>query len=187
MQGVVFQVLESCYVEAFGSDAWSEVSAAAAASDSYTYDAAYPDAELGRLLGAICVAQGLGQEAALRWFGERAIPHFRAFAPDLFDRFGTCWPFLRSLNDIIHPEVRELYPGVNVPDFEYPESADGDRIIVYRSARRMCALAEGLMLGAAVHYGETLTIAQSRCMLRGDDHCRFHLRFEVSPSGSVQA
>jgi len=177
MQGIVFQVLESCYVDAFGPDAWFEVSAAAGASDSYTYDASYPDAELGRLVGAICAAQGLSVPDALRWFGERAIPHFRALTPDLFEAHQACWPFLRSLNDIIHPQVRDLYPGVNVPDFEYPPAAGDTRIIVYRSARRMCALAEGLMLGAAAHYRESLAISQSHCMHRGDDHCRFELSF----------
>lgn len=178
MQGLVFQVLEATYVDAFGPEAWLEVAAVAGASDFYSYSASYPDAELGRLVLAIGAAQGLDPAQTLRWFGERAIPHFYLLAPDLFDAHRKCWPFLRSLNDIIHPQVRNLYPGVSVPDFEYPAPCDDAYLIVYRSARRMCALAEGLMLGAASHFGERLAIAQSRCMHRGEDHCRFELRFE---------
>ncbi len=177
MQGIVFQVLEACYVDAFGPEAWFDVAAVADASDTYSYAVSYPDAELGRLVAAIAAAQGMNAAQALRWFGEHAIPHFRALAPELFQHYRACWPFLRSLNDIIHPQVRQLYPGVSVPDFEYPDAEGDAQIIVYRSARRMCALAEGLMLGAATHFGETLLIAQSRCMHLGDDHCRFELRF----------
>ena len=177
MQGIVFQVLEACYVEAFGPDAWRQVAAAADASERYTYAATYPDAELGRLVTAIASAQGISPAQALRWFGEHAIPHFHVLTPDLFDRHRACWPFLRSLNDIIHPQVRLRYPGVDVPDFEYPDTSGAAQVIVYRSARRMCALAEGLMLGAAAHFGEELAICQSHCMHQGDDHCRFELRF----------
>ncbi len=177
MQGLVFQVLETCYVDAFGSDAWFEVVAAADAQPSYSYSASYSDAELGRLVTAIAAAQDLSPQEALRWFGQHAIPHFRAYAPELFERHENCWGFLRSLNDIIHPEVRNLYPGVDVPDFEYPVPDGDERPIVYRSPRRLCGLAEGLMLGSAAHFGETLAVSQSRCMHRGDDHCRFELSF----------
>ena len=179
MQGLVFQVLETCYVDAFGSESWFEVVAAADAQATYSYAVSYPDAELGRLVVAIAAAHDLSPEQALRWFGQHAIPHFRAYAPQLFERYRACWPFLRSLNDIIHPEVRNLYPGADVPDFEYPLPPGAEHVIVYRSPRRLCALAEGLMLGAAAHFGETLVVTQSRCMHQGDDHCRFELSFSA--------
>jgi len=177
MQGIVFRVLEACYVDAFGRDAWREVAAAAGACGPYTHSSTHPDAEFARLVTAMASAQRLGNQQALRWLGEQAIPHFHALAPDLFDRHRACWPFLRSLNDIIHPQVRARYPGVNVPDFEYPDATGDAQVIDYRSTRRMCALAEGLMLGAAAHFGESLAITQSHCMLEGDDRCRFELRF----------
>jgi predicted hydrocarbon binding protein len=41
----------------------------------------------------------------------------------------------------------------------------------YQSTRRLCALAEGFILGAADHYGETVAIEQPRCMHRGDERC----------------
>lgn len=175
MQGIVFQVLEACYVDTFGPEAWEGVVTAAGAQHNYSYSDSYADAELGRLVGAIQNAQGMTTTQALRWFGEQAIPHFHALAAELFDRYNACWPFLRSLNDIIHPEVRHLYPGVDVPDFEYPDADSDGKVIVYRSARRMCALAEGLLQGTAAHFGESIAIAQSRCMHRGDDHCRFQV------------
>ncbi|MEO6065341.1 MAG: heme NO-binding domain-containing protein, partial [Lysobacterales bacterium] len=180
MQGIVFQVLEACYVDAFGPDEWLEVVDAAGTPDNFTYSADYADADLGKLVASIAEAQDLTPVQVLRWFGEHAIPHFHDFAPDLFDCYRACWPFLRSLNDIIHPQVRQRYPGADVPDFEYPDATGDAQIITYRSPRRMCAFAEGLMLGAAAHFGEQLAIVQSRCMHQGDDHCRFELRFATA-------
>ena len=47
----------------------------------------------------------------------------------------------------------------------------------YRSPRKLCSFAEGLLLGAADHYGEQLTIEQPRCMKRGDDQCVLEIAF----------
>ena len=57
-----------------------------------------------------------------------------------------------------------------MPDFEYPAKDSDARVIVYRSPRRRCALAEGRMPGVAQHFNEELSITQSRCMHRGDYH-----------------
>jgi hypothetical protein len=47
----------------------------------------------------------------------------------------------------------------------------------YRSARKLCALAEGFVTAAAAHYGETVRIAHPSCMHRGDAECRLELSF----------
>ena len=50
----------------------------------------------------------------------------------------------------------------------------------YRSPRKMCSFAEGLLLGAADHFGERLTIEQPACMKRGDDQCVLEIAFSNS-------
>jgi predicted hydrocarbon binding protein len=74
------------------------------------------------------------------------------------------------------PEVRKLYPGADVPEFDF-ELRDEVLMMGYRSSRRLCSFAEGLLLGAADHYGEQLTFAQPSCMKRGDDECVLELAF----------
>ena len=76
-----------------------------------------------------------------------------------------------TLNAIIHPEVRKLYPGADVPEFSFDASTEDLLVMGYRSRRRLCGFAEGLLEGAGDHYGESVRIAQPRCMLRGDDSC----------------
>jgi predicted hydrocarbon binding protein len=48
----------------------------------------------------------------------------------------------------------------------------------YQSARRLCALAHGFIVGAAKHYREKVAPQQVECMHRGNPRCLFHLRFE---------
>ncbi|MEJ7714696.1 MAG: hypothetical protein WKF40_02900 [Thermoleophilaceae bacterium] len=64
-----------------------------------------------------------------------------------------------TLNDIIHPEVRKLYPGGDAG--VRLRAAPGPRGSAAHglpgSQRRMCSFAEGLIEGAAEHYGEAAT------------------------------
>ena len=46
-------------------------------------------------------------------------------------------------------------------------------LVAYTSERRLCAMLEGLVLGTAEHYGETLVVEEIQCMHRGDAGCVF--------------
>ena len=91
--------------------------------------------------------------------------------PDYFSAHHNTVPFLRSLNSVIHPEVRKLYSGAYCPHFDFTSHQDGSLLIGYRSPRRLCGLAHGFILGAGDHYGETLTVRHLECMRAGDDRC----------------
>jgi hypothetical protein len=95
--------------------------------------------------------------------------------PTFFDAHESTRPFLLSLNSIIHPEVRKLYPGANVPIFDFADAPDGNLLMGYSSARKLCALAHGFVEGAAEHYSETLTFQHLRCMHDGDPKCLFRI------------
>jgi hypothetical protein len=107
------------------------------------------------------------------------MPLLAARYPDFFVKYHNTRSFLLTLNDIIHPEVRKLYPGAVTPEFEFDtRTGASDQLgMSYRSPRKLCALAEGFVVGAADHYGEDVAIDHQRCMHRGDDHCLLQLRF----------
>lgn len=62
-------------------------------------------------------------------------------------------------------------PGAATPVFVFDTSSQSTLVMEYRSARRLCAFAEGLLHGAADHYGERLAIERPQCVKRGDDRC----------------
>lgn len=177
MKGIVFNLLEELVRRDFGDAAWDALLAEAHLDGAYTSLGSYPDAELFRLVEASAGRFGMAPGAVVRWFGREAIPLFHRHYPELFTRHADTRAFVLALNDIIHPEVRKLYPGADVPDFAFDTRAPGVLRMTYRSPRRMCTFAEGLIEGAAAHYGETADIRQTACMHRGDPACRFELRF----------
>lgn len=177
MKGIVFNLLEELVRRDFGEDAWDDLLDDAGLDGAYTSLGSYADDELFALVGAASEATGRSPEDLIRWFGRESMPAYVGAHPDFFAGHASTRPFLLTINDLIHPEVRKLYPGAGVPDFEYDTSSDEVLVMYYRSRRRLCAFAEGLIEGAAQHYGQTVSIAQPQCMHHGDDHCVLEIVF----------
>ena len=175
MKGIVFNLLEQVVVQEHGEDAWEGLLDAAGLDGSYTSLGSYPDEELVRLVGAASTALDLPPDDVVRWFGRHALLLLSQRYPQLFTPHANARSFLLTLNDIIHPEVRKLYPGADVPEFDYDTSDDAVLRMGYRSRRRLCALGEGLIQGAADYYQEDLTLRQSECVHRGDDRCVYEV------------
>lgn len=176
VKGVIFNLLEDVVVAEHGADAWDDILDDAGLDGAYTAVGSYPDEQFGRLLETMSASQGTSPGELLRWFGVQALPRLVARYPIFFEGHESTKPFLLTLNDVIHFEVRKLYPDADVPEFEFVSGANGDRadvplVIRYRSERRLCMLAEGFIEGAAAHFGEGVSIRQSACMHRGDDWC----------------
>lgn len=171
MKGVVFNLLEEVVDESYGPDVWEDLLDAAGLEGAYTSLGSYDDAEMIGLVTAAASQLSLTPEAVLRWFGQRAIARMFERWPGYFDAHQRTVPFLRSLNSVIHPEVRKLYPGADCPFFDFSSPPDGSLLLGYQSPRKLCALAHGFILGAGDHYGETLTVRHLECMHDGAQRC----------------
>jgi len=182
LKGIVFNLLEQLVTREYGEDTWDSLLESARVDGIYTSLGSYEDADLSQLVDAASAALDTPPDDIVRWFGRNALPMFAESYPHLFAAHTSARTFVLTLNDIIHPEVRKLYPGADVPEFEFESAADGRLLMGYRSARKMCSFAEGLLDGAAEHYGESLTIEQPKCMKRGDERCLIELEFAPAPA-----
>ena len=176
MKGVVFNLLEQLLVRDFGEDTWDALLDASGLDGVYTSLGSYPDEDLVKLVSAATDALAMSADEVVVWLGRNALPLFAGRYPQLFEPHDSTRSFVLTLNDIIHPEVRKLYPGADVPEFDF-DSRDEVLKMGYRSPRKLCSFAEGLLRGAADHYGERLTIEQPFCMKRGDDQCVLEIAF----------
>ena len=176
MKGIVFNLLEQLVVRDFGDNTWDALLDASSLDGVYTSLGSYPDEDLFKLVGAAAQVLGMPADGVVSWFGRNALPLFADRYPQLFAPHTSTRSFVLTLNDIIHPEVRKLYPGADVPEFSF-DSREELLVMGYRSPRKLCSFAEGLLLGAADHYGERVTIEQPLCMKRGDDHCVLEIGF----------
>ncbi|CAN7360596.1 heme NO-binding domain-containing protein [Massilia sp. LjRoot122] len=178
MKGIVFNLLEEAVSSDFGEATWDRLLDDAGLDGAYTSLGSYDDAEVVRLVEVASRALQIPPQDVLRWFGRRAMPLLVKRYPQFFGGHTTGRSFLLTLNSLIHPEVRKLYPGATPPVFDFDTSDSETLVIGYNSARRLCALAEGFMQGAAEHYREQAQVRQSQCMHDGADKCVFHVQFK---------
>lgn len=180
MKGVVFNLLEEVVVRDFGEDVWDDLLDAAGMDGAYTSLGSYPDADIEALVAAAGAKLSLSRGEVLRWFGRKAMPSLAKAYPAFFEPHRSARPFILGVNNIIHAEVRKLYTGADCPHFNFRDGPDGALQMDYRSARRMCALAQGFIEGAADYYGEEIDFHHDRCTEHGDPHCSFSIAWRVA-------
>jgi hypothetical protein len=178
MKGIVFNLLEDVVVRTHGADTWDQLLDGAGVEGSYTSLGSYDDSDLMKLVMTASAALKTPPQDVVRWFGREALPLLAQKYAAFFTPHQGTRSFLLTLNRIIHPEVRKLYPGADTPEFVFDASSPDVLVMEYQSARRLCAFAEGLIQGAAKHFGEDVTIHHARCMHSGAASCRLELAFK---------
>jgi hypothetical protein len=176
MKGVIFNLLEQIVTDELGAETWDALLEKSKLDGAYTSLGSYPDNDLFKIVAAAAEALGKPPQEIVRWTGIKALPLLAQRYPNFFNPHKTTRTFVLTLNDIIHPEVRKLYPGADVPEFGFDTRDPHVLRMSYQSARKMCAFAEGLITGSAIHFGETTNIHQTKCMHRGDSECLFEIR-----------
>ena len=179
MKGVVFNLLEELVRKEFGASEWHQVREEADVDASFDSLTTYPDAVLRKLIAAVGKRAQKTPGEALQWFGRYSMPLLASRYAPLFNSQSSTRSFILTLNDIIHPEVLRLYPGADVPVFDFDTSVPDALTVGYQSPRKLCLLTHGFIEGAADHYGETVDVEQSTCMHRGDAKCTFQIRFAL--------
>ena len=171
MKGIIFNLVEDSVVDAHGLEAWDQILEKAGLDGAYTTLGNYPDADFVALVSAGSSLFGIEPPDLTREIGRDALGRLAKRFPRFFTPHDSVRPFLLTLNDVIHPEVLKLHLDSTPPAFWFDE-LDRDHLVVhYRSQRRLCALAEGLIEGAAAYYGQEASVVQTQCMLDGADHC----------------
>jgi len=183
MKGIVFNLLEEVVSGNYGESAWDKLLDDAGLDGVYTSLGNYPDESMQALVMAASATLNVPPFEVLRWFGRKAMPLLADRFPGFFSAQPSTRPFLLSVNSIIHPEVRKLYPLADCPTFEFQDAPDGALLMGYNSPRRLCALAQGFTEGAADHYGETVNFEHLQCMHRGDASCLCHIAFSPGEKG----
>lgn len=177
MKGIVFNLLAETVVDEHGEDVWDSLLAAAGLDGAYTSLGSYPDADMVRLVKVAAATLRCSSTDVLRWFGRAAMPLLAIRYGVFFEGHRSSRDFVRSVNDIIHPEVRKLYAGAGCPQFVFADEPDGRLLIGYSSPRQLCHLAHGFVEGAADQFNEAVELEHVACMLEGNPTCRMAVRW----------
>jgi predicted hydrocarbon binding protein len=171
MHGLIFAELKKYVGSKFDAKTWEVLlEKSGLKGNMYVAASVYPDRDILSLVNTACELTGLGVSAILEDFGG-------FIAPDLISQYSflvkpewTFLDFLCNTEETIH-KVMRFHQGVTPPRLVVTRVGEDKVIIVYDSARKMCALLRGIVKGAARHYREEVNIMESSCMLQGDSAC----------------
>lgn len=177
MKGIVFTTFNEMVEEKVGIDVWERILETVSPESEGIYTAVedFPDEELLAMVGELSEITGTPVIELVRSFGlflfhTLALKHsvFVEDKPDFIE-------FLKSIEDVIHKEVMKLYPNPNLPSLEWEQHSENSLTLYYKSPRKLCHLAEGLIKGAAEQYGVDYSMQHDVCMHDDNDHCRFDI------------
>jgi hypothetical protein len=140
----------------------------------YRLNEPYADSEAQRLSAA--AFQRISMEDIAKAFFEDTLVRF----PTWFEMCKTSRQFLE-----MQPEIHNTFAhGLQRPkDREAVmekfrlEKLDDELIVHYRSPNRLCDMYKAIARHVFKHYGDNATIAEPRCMKRGDGECELRIRW----------
>lgn len=179
MLGFFFIELKQYITSKKNDAAWNAVlDKAGLSGKTYLNGLDYPDKEMVKLVVSEASMAGTPVGHVLREFG-------RFLGGDLFTAYrpliDTSWKtldFLEHVEETIHKVVRARNRKAEPPRLVVNRITEREVMIDYRSKRKFCQLAQGIVLGVADHYGEKIELVEESCMHRGDPSCKIWVALE---------
>jgi hypothetical protein len=177
MHGIIFAELQKYVTARLGAGAWDELLKQAGLGGTLFLPVQeYPDGHALALVATACRITGKEPGAILEDFGEFIVPDLVKTYGSLIKPEWKTLDLIENTEDTIHRVVRARNPGARPPSLKVERPRPNEVIITYSSARRMCALAKGIVKGIAKAYKERVTMLEPSCMLLGAPACRITVK-----------
>ena len=173
MKGVIFTHLQEMIESQQGFQVWDGIleNCALASEGVFVTTELYPDEELFAIVAEWSAVTGIEVNDLLGSFGEYLFLNLhQSMSPEIFAPL-TLWDLLKGLDSIIHMEVKKLDKKAQTPTLTVMRSSEQEMVLEYRSTKKLCRLAMGMLKGAAHMFKEDVTLAMPICMHDGHDHC----------------
>jgi hypothetical protein len=159
MKGIVFTEFLEMVENTWSMDMVDALIERAGVVGAYTAVGTYPHGEMRALIHALAEETGTPVSDLVRTFGKHLFVHFTQAYPRFFRGVTGSLEFLAGIEDIIHAEVRKLYPDASLPTFDIKR--DPDRLVMtYFSNHPFADLAHGLIEGCADHFGDQAQVVR---------------------------
>jgi len=160
MKGIVFTEFLEMVEDRFSANMVDDIIDAAnlPSGGAYTAVGTYSHEEIVALVVALSQNSGVAVQSLLQAFGQHLFGRFVKGYPAFFSATNDAFTFLSGIEDIIHAEVKKLYPDAELPRFDIEHHDDRKLILLYDSRRHFEDLAEGLMRGCVAHFGGGIDI-----------------------------
>jgi hypothetical protein len=159
MKGVVFTEYMEFIEEQFGFDVVDDMIEQAGVNGVYTQAGNYPFEELYAMVVSLSKIVDTPASALIEAFGKNIFKRLIVIYPKPIESYSTAFEFIAHIDNVVHPEVKKLYPETELPTFHI-ESIDETKLVTtYSSTKPLMDLAKGLMEGCAEHYGENIEVS----------------------------
>ncbi len=179
MKGIVFNEFFGLVDETFGPNMTETiiVDAELPNEGGYTGVGHYDAAEMQSLVGHLSARTEVPVRDLLLAFGKYLLKSFSRNHANYFQSCSDIFQFAQAVEQQIHVDVLKLYPDAELPRLAPTLESETRLSLLYRSSRHMADLAEGLLLGAIEHYGDTVDLERTDLPDEdGDQVARFTLR-----------
>jgi predicted hydrocarbon binding protein len=172
LHGLIHQELQRYVAERYGQDAWRRLlEGAGLERKSYLVSEQYPDEELVSLVTEASKMTGTAAPVLLQDYGKFIVPTLVKTYGSFIKSAWRTLDLIEHTEAVIHRAVRMRDPLAAPPELHAERRRPNEVVITYTSPRKLCAVAKGIVEGVADHYGESVTIREPSCMLRGDSAC----------------
>ncbi|MDA8962941.1 heme NO-binding domain-containing protein [Pseudomonadales bacterium] len=173
MKGVIFTHLQEMIESQQGFQVWDAILAHCdlPSGGVFVSTERYPDDELFAIVTELSVVTNTPINDLLGTFGEYLFVNLhKSMSPDVFAP-SSLWDLLKGLDSIIHMEVKKLDKKAQPPTLIVKRSSDHEMVLEYRSTKKLCYLAMGMLKSAANMFAEEVTLTMPVCIHDGHDYC----------------
>ncbi|MBT9395162.1 heme NO-binding domain-containing protein [Hymenobacter sp. NST-14] len=177
MHGTIFTLLKRYVQTQYDHSTWVQLleNAGLSAAD-FDHKNVYPDEHMYRLIGEAATMTGLSADELHEKFGEYLVPDLMYMYQKLLQPDWTTLDMLEHTEGRMHKQVRQEHAGNTPPVLNVTRISPDELFIDYVSARRMGALAVGIVRGVAKYYDEADTIEVEPTTSENGEQVRIRVR-----------
>lgn len=168
MKGIIFSELLEMTEEVFGFEVLEKVVSSLPHRGIYVAGGYYPHAELIHILSVLAKEVASSPEKLMHDHGKRLFGILIGQSPHFADGQTNSLDLIASVDEVIHVEVKKLYPEAVLPRLEVVLRSAKQLKLDYTSPHQMEHFALGLMRGCAAHFGDELSITHE--LIDSQDH-----------------
>jgi hypothetical protein len=160
MKGIVFTEFIDFVTDTFGVEVCESMIDGCELTDdgAYTAVGTYDHKELIAMVVRLSETTKTPANELVKVYGSHLFGVLAKKYSPMLEGMNTSFDLLKQIEDVIHVNVRKLYPDAELPRFDFNQPSPDRLELHYRSQRGLADVAEGLMLGCFNHYGETIDV-----------------------------
>jgi hypothetical protein len=154
MKGIIFNITEKFIIDKFGEEKFDEIMGACILETSAPFvgPGTYPDSDLMQIIIKASERLNIEPFELVKQLGQYSFFKLAERFPDYVTPYSHPKDFLKTVDGMIHVEVKKLYTDTQLPTFDYSEPSANELIITYYSKRKLYAFMEGLINGVAEYF-----------------------------------